>query len=742
MKFWQELRRRRVYRLAALYIVGAWLSIQVGDIFFPAWGVPDTALRYLIMAAALCFPIALVFGWFFDITSGGIVRTRDAGMGETVDLKLGGADYLLLVALAGIALAILVGSVEKIRDTSNEAIAAASTEKPEYSVAVLPFENMDPNTDTGYFSDGISEEILYKLSSVSGLKVLGRTSSFAFKDSDLGVPRISDILGVRYLLSGSVRREANTVRLTASLTDDEGFQVWGATFDGELDGVFQLQSRIAEQVAKQISDELTPPTVAARETQNVEAYQQYLIGREYFHERPPNWQEPAAEAFRSAIDEDPTYAPPYVGLADALTINVGTRAFRANKGTAYDAIARALDLDPTLPEAYASRGRLLIYADEPELEAAVSDLEKSLQLNPTQAMAYNWLANAYGRLNRNEDAENAYDRGLAIDPLNPPLVFNTSDRYVAANDYDGAILHISKLLDLPEPPGNTYSMLSNLFASSGRLPDAVSWTKEAIRANGGSTGMGELSYLYDLLGMTADGDYWFEQDEARQSDPLVLLLHQIETLLFRGDLEGAAEKLRRFDARDGFDLEDYPPGIEYYFAPFYAQFGRPETGVEMLEAQLGKNGNNIATEDDVYDAIMRLYTLAYAYEKTGQPDNAQITRKRALALGDEIGKDRPFGKNPENLFVLAFGFAANGDVENASLTLKEAVASGWRGYYEKINDPFMRDAFSAPKYDAIFDDVKAEVDRQREIVEAADAEHDFRAEFEQLVTERSQQQSP
>jgi tetratricopeptide (TPR) repeat protein len=357
-------------------------------------------------------------------------------------------------------------------------------------------------------------------------------------------------------------------------------------------------------------------------------------------------------------------------------------------------------------------------------------------------MAHIWLSNVYLKLGRIDDFQAARDRGLAIDPLNPPLVFATTDRFTAANDYDGAILHISKLLDLPEPPGHTYSMLSNMYASSGRLPDAVSWTKEAIRANGGSTGMGELSYLYDLLGTTADGDYWFEQDEARQSDPLVLLLHQIEILLFRGDLEGAAEKLRRFEARDGFDLEDYPPGIEYYFAPFYARFGRPETGVEMLEEQSGKNGINIAIDDDVYDAIMRLYTLAYAYEKTGQLDNAQITRERALALGDEIGKDRPFGKNPENLFVLAFGFAANGDVENATLTLSEAVASGWRGYYEIINDPFMRDAFSAPEYDAIFNDVKADVDRQRKVVEAANAEHDFRAEFEQLITERSQQQSP
>ena len=106
-----------------------------------------------------------------------------------------------------------------------------------------------------------------------------------------------------------------------------------------------------------------------------------------------------------------------------------------------------------------------------------------------------------------------------------------------------------------------------------------------------------------------------------------------------------------------------------------------------------------------------------------------------MAIGDDVGTDGPFGKNPENLFVLAFGFAANGDVENGALNLEEAVAAGWRGYNEIINDPFMRDAFNAPEYEAIFTVVKADVDRQREVVEAADAENDFRAEFERLLTQ-------
>ena len=163
MKLLHDLRRRRIFRLAGLYIVGAWIVIEVASVFFPAWGIPDTAMRYLFVAAALCFPIALIFGWTFDITSDGIVRTKDAGSGETVDLNLKRPDYMVLVALLVVGVAIVLGSAEKIyEEIDTSPIAATAVERLENSVAVLPFINLDPNPDTGFFSDGVTEEILHR----------------------------------------------------------------------------------------------------------------------------------------------------------------------------------------------------------------------------------------------------------------------------------------------------------------------------------------------------------------------------------------------------------------------------------------------------------------------------------------------------------------------------------------------------------------------------------------------------
>ena len=206
MGLWQELRRRRVHRMVGFYVVGAWLVLQVADVFFPAWGLPETALRFLIIATILCFPIALIFSWTFDITTSGIVKTEPADPGKVFDNSLKRTDYVVLAALLAIGAAIVFSSLQNIVEEVDDAVAA--TAKIDHSVAVLPFVNLDSNPDTGYFSDGVTEEILHRLSSLKALHILSRTSSFAFRNSNEGPARISELLGVRYLLLQTVTKAA------------------------------------------------------------------------------------------------------------------------------------------------------------------------------------------------------------------------------------------------------------------------------------------------------------------------------------------------------------------------------------------------------------------------------------------------------------------------------------------------------------------------------------------------------
>jgi len=267
VQLYREARRRKVFRTAALYVLGSWAALQVADVLFPGFGIPETAIQALVWTAALGFPVALIFGWLFDIGQGGIRRTPPPSAAETAEPRpLGSRDYALLGAFLVIAAVLVFRAVQEVRQVPVEAasqVAATSVKEDSRlpnSIAVLPFTNISSDPDNEYFCDGISEEILNEISMVRPLNVIGRTSSFAFKGSSLGIDKISATLGVRYVLQGSVRKAEQRLRISAQLLDERGRQIWAQTFDRELANVFDIQQEIARSVANMV----TPICMAPR----------------------------------------------------------------------------------------------------------------------------------------------------------------------------------------------------------------------------------------------------------------------------------------------------------------------------------------------------------------------------------------------------------------------------------------------------------------------------------------------
>jgi TolB-like protein len=715
MKFWQDLRRRHVYRLIGLYIVGAWLVIQVAATFFPAWGIPETALRYLIIAALLCFPVAVVFSWFYDITSTGIVRTARAGDTSAVDFRLKRADYLILAALVSVLVVVFYGSVEKVRE-STDSVPTAIEAAPN-SIAVLPFSNYDDDPNTKYFSDGVTEEILHRLSEFADLKVMARNSSFTFADSNMTIPRISELLGVRYLLQGSVRRDIHQVRITAQLVDSSGRQVWSQTFDRKLEGIFAIQTEIANSVAKQLVDRVAPRSVdTARTTTNMDAYQEYLIGREYLYRRSSGWASNAFAAFRRAIELDPGYAPPYAGLAVAtyLAPLEKSESIRESNQVILDrAIAyaeSALDLDPNLAEAHAARGLFYMDGPAPDPIAAEISLRRALALDPSVVNAYNWLSKALLAQNRADEGNVVQQKSLEIDPLNPLTITRIASHYRDLGDFSQAEILLRRMLEFPSPPEFAYVALFDLYAEFGRLPDAVHALAEWKAASPASMDPEFFYKLADsclILGLREDADDWNRRGVDIDFAPTRILLRNARMLKSGGRFDELRAHMENIDLNSPIDIEMIPiSGLET-LATVRIFAGQYAAGISLLSFDdLQSHVGNLPL-----DTVDLLHILAFAYRATGNTRQAEDILEIAAA-SVEAQLEKGVSKSPEWLEQQALNLTMQGNLNDAAATLALAVDAGWRNYRLLAHDPRWQPLFSLAKLEPLLIAVESDLDRQ------------------------------
>jgi TolB-like protein len=362
--FWSELRRRHVFRVAAGYAVVGWLLVQAAGAFEAGLNLPAWFDTVVIGFLALGFPVALVLAWAFELTPEGVKRTAPAAPDGSAPAPLARTDLALvaaLVAMLGVAL------YQIARPTAAPATAAASgstvaTGADALSIAVLPFADMSPLGDQEYFSDGISEELLNQLAQVDGLFVISRTSSFAFKGRNTDAREIGAALGARHLLEGSVRKDGARVRITAQLIDAEsGGHVWSETYDRELRDVFSIQDEIARAVTERLIAALgvTAATVRVGGTTDPDAYDVFLLARDWRNRAGPDNARHAAELYREALALDPDFALAWVELAQALegvaNFSINPEDLLAEAGAAAD---RAAAIAPDMWEAHEARGRI------------------------------------------------------------------------------------------------------------------------------------------------------------------------------------------------------------------------------------------------------------------------------------------------------------------------------------------------------------------------------------------------
>lgn len=735
MTFWQELRRRQMFRLTGLYIVGAWLVIQVVDILFPVWGIPETAIRYLIYAAFLCFPIALVFGWIFDVTKEGIFRTKKAGTDELVDFKLQKADYGILVALIAISLLVLLGSAEKIQEQIDDVPEAVEIQPN--SVAVLPFDNLDDNPDTGYFSDGVSEDIRTQLARLGTLDVMGRTTSFAFRNVTDGPARISRQFGVSHILTGSVRRDRDLVRISTQLLDHTGKVVWAESFDRVMTDIFELQSEVATSVSRQIAGEIAPAVQdrARAATTIPEVYDAYLYARELTQKRPTGWERKAAGSLEAAIELDPDYAPAYALLSIAYVFGGGPVD---ESGTL---ALRAYELDPDLAEANTVAAG--VYKRQDQMELALELYRRAIEIDPTMTMAHAWFANTLRSINRFDEAREVQLAGLEIDPLNPVLIVNVALEYVWLGEYQPAEDLLLRAVRSPNPADFAWWWLEWFYTNSGGIDNAIHSWKQAVRQNRdlmnhskptyGADTLRELSGLYLRLGMFAEADYWHEVANTLQYDEFLDTTYEFQVLMLQHRTAEARKLLGPFGEVHELQDDVFLNLPQVFMGQCYVVTADFEQGIRLLEPSVSDRFLEPGRFDyGTTDAVRGLTYLAYAYQQQGRNDEAETllndleSRIRGYASHREI---------PASYEGLALVLGLSGNFEDALQALDRAIELGWIDYYEAVSNPMWAHAFPNTDLPAHLAGVKVEINRQRAIVEVADAEDDFKTVFSEILAE-------
>jgi len=450
MNLFQELRRRRVFRTAALYVVAAWIVLQVADLGFPALNIPEQAIRYVWLAAILGFPVAILFGWRYQVTESGIVRTLPTAAGEIADMHLKGADYVLLGALAAVAMAITYRAVEEIRNVEPAyAISALGNEILPNSIAFLPLDNLTGDTGQAYFVDGIHEAITSVLSQVSGLRVKSRRSTSRYADSQKSIADIGRELGVANVLEGSVFQTGESVRVMLQLIDaatDEN--VWAQSYERELKDVVTLQAEIARTVAEQIDVELTADEIgrlsAIREV-NPEVYQSYLKGMYFLKALDPDTMDLGFRHLHEAVEKGPRDPLAYAGLALGYNL-IGHFIDTHEAFPKAAAFARkALELDEYSAEAWAALAEAQLYYDW-DWAASEKSFLRALQLNPNLDDAYGHFSYLLILLGRVDEALEASLKARELSPVEPLWAGFTAWMYMIEGRYDEAMQHADECL--------------------------------------------------------------------------------------------------------------------------------------------------------------------------------------------------------------------------------------------------------------------------------------------------------
>ena len=713
--FIQELKRRNVIRVAAIYVVVSWLLMQIGDVMFPALLLPEWTTTMLVAFLLLGFPIAMIFAWAYEITPEGVLRTEDVPEAQSITTGTGQKiNRMIITILAAAVVVLLVRNFLDVPDTAPP--SAPLTQISDRSIAVLPFKNQSATSENAeFFAGGLHDELLTLLSKIGDLKVISRTSVERLDDS-LSIPEIGALLGVATILEGQVQRAGDRLRINVQLIDTTAEDhLWANTYDRELtaENIFDVQSDIARTISSALHTELSDSDEELlREvpTANTKALESYLMGKQLWERSSWSDLRSASDYFRKATELDPDFAQAWTAIAgvNLQLLQTGAIELQHYLDVAEVAVGHALKLNNMLSEAHAELGNLRW--KEGDLAAAESAYSEALRLNPDLPQSLLAYGTYLRSTNNAAKAIPVLERALANDPLSPLILFDMGKAEMYLGRAENTLAYAARNLEIDPTSVHGYAGYMQAYLMLGRYDKAMSWMIELMNVD--SVDFENWAYMAiwsELIGLP---------DAARQYMERAYELGPGESVVLKCDLQiqamrenpAAASAIARGAIEAHLDDRWYSNRI------FLRQIRDDATTSDGLAESSGFYRNRhpelfAASPTITIDNVNTAADLAYLLQKLGQAERARVLIDAGLSWYDTTHPKGVYGWDTG--IIRADYLALKGDEDAALRTIREAVDSGWAyswtWYIANPNFDAIRDR---PEFQAIVtklqDDMKAQ----------------------------------
>jgi len=730
MSLYHELKRRNVFRVAIAYLALAWLLTEVSGTLFPAFGIPEWGVRFVVIVFALGFVPALIISWAYELTPEGIKRekdvVRDSSITHITAKRLDGITIgLIVVALAFILADRMwlsprlvvqpAPTTEVVPD--NVQGSEAEPQYPPNSIAVLPFANRSANPDDAYFVDGIHDDLLTHISKIGAIKTISRTSVMQYRGTSKSIPEIATELGVATVLEGGVQRAGDQIRINVQLIDartDE--HLWAEIYDRQLlaTNIFAIQSEIAEAIAEVLRVTLSPKEqqrIDSVPTDNLAAYEAYLIGKQRLAKRTTQSLAEAEEYFRQAVELDPRYALAWAGLADAYALQTEYSGLpkRESFDKAKAAIDMALELDRGLGEAYATLGLLKLLMNDPE--GAEQAFKQALELSPNYAPGHKWFSNLLGGLGRWEERRVRMETAVRLDPMSTSIRWHYAVSLQEIGRTEEALEQYEIALEIDPKCSNAYYGIATIqWQVFNRLDMAVQGMVKAITVEPGR------SDIYVSL-----GQLYLDLGEPERAS---LLLDRANELIPRhNETAWGRLLLHLYQQTTGGLVEDatavlpYPSGSPWQTHFCAAQLRNQAMAEDRLDEALAVYSKYhpqlLLDEESVIDLnnYRAAIDLSLVLQLMGDQERASMLLERSNAFIQ--GQPRLGwwgGYWVSDVQILAL----QGKNTEALAALRDGVDEGWRSlwWYYLRHDPNLDSIRNEPEFQLIVSEIEADMSAQ------------------------------